>query len=190
MENYFNKLREKIIVFLDYKNNCTETEKLQMHFALKTISYNLTVTFLILFISYTIGSFKETFLLFCIFGILRIIAGGYHFNHIVKCIIATVLIMTIEGKAAQIIQVNLVICLIICLLSNIIFFLHAPKGTANNPFSKPFSQLQQKRLRKVSSILTISAILIICIRTIILFAMLTTAILLIPDFLHKFQASA
>lgn len=161
--------------------------KNEMQFALETIIYNLFVTSLILIISYFIDSFQETFLLFCIFGIFRITAGGFHFNHIIKCIIVTSVLMIGEGKVTQLIQLNPVACLVISLFTNTIFFLHTPKGTANNPFSGSYSQLQQKRLKIISVFFSFLAICIASIRTILLFAMLTAAILLVPDLPGRFR---
>lgn len=144
MESFLKKISEKIIHFLDPEKQCSEIERLQMHFALETIFYNLLMTFLILCISYFIGSFWETSLLFCIFGLLRVIAGGFHFDHMLKCILVTTFIMVGGGKAAQLIQITLPVCLIICVFANLLFFIHKPKGTPNNPYSKEYRQLQKK----------------------------------------------
>ena len=82
MESYFKKIVEKLTAFPDPENPYGELEKLQMLYALETISYNLLTAFVILFIPFLIDTFQETLLLFCIFGLLRIIAGGFHFDHI------------------------------------------------------------------------------------------------------------
>ena len=189
MEFFLKKLSEKIIKFLDPENQCSETEKLQMLFALETIAYNFLTTFLILFISCLIGSFRETVVLFCVFGFLRMIAGGFHFDHILKCIAATTFIIVSEGKAAQMIQINLPVCLMICLFTNLLFFIHIPKGTENNPYSETYSRLQKKRLRILSVLLTLCSIYFVRLRTILLFAMFTVAVLLVPDLNRRYRSS-
>lgn len=189
MESIFKKFSKKIIKFLDPENQCSEIEKLQMHFAIEIITYNILITFIILFISCLIGSFWETFLLFCIFGLLRITAGGFHFDHILKCVCVTTFLIVGEGKAAQLVQINLPVCLTICLFTNLLYFIHIPKGTKNNPYSEAYSQLQKKRLRILSVLLTLCAIYFVRLRTILLFAMFTAAVLLIPDLTHRFRLS-
>ena len=189
MESFFKKISEKIINFLDPENQCSEIEKLQMQFALATITYNIFTTLFILFISCLIGSFGETFLLFCIFGLLRITAGGFHFDHILKCITATTFLIVGEGKASQMVQINLPVCLMICLFTNLLFFIHIPRGTANNPYTEAYSQIQKKRLRILSVLLTLCAVCFVRFRTILLFAMFTAAVLLVPDLNHRFRSS-
>ncbi len=187
MESYFKKIVEKLTAFPDPENPYGELEKLQMLYALETISYNLLTAFVILFIPFLIDTFQETLLLFCIFGLLRIIAGGFHFDHILKCITATSFIIITEGKASQIIQISLPVCLLLCLITNLLFFIHIPKGTENNPYSESYSQLQIKRLRFLSVFLTFFAVCFAQIRTIVLFAMLTVAIFLVPDLYRRFR---
>lgn len=181
MNRFFDSLCHKIFEFLDPEHKCNKKEELQIYFAIQTIALNISATLLILFLSYVAGSYKETFFLLCIFGMLRTIAGGFHFDNILKCIISTSFLIVAEGKLAQMIHINLYTCLIICLFTNLIFFFYVPNGTANNPYSEAYSQLQQKRLKITSIILTLSAICFVQIRTIVLLAMLTVAVLLLPN---------
>lgn len=190
MNTVFEKICKKVIRLLDSENTCSELEKLQMFFAIQTIAYNVSVTLLLLLLSCLIGSFCETLLLFCIFGGLRIIAGGFHFNSMAKCIAATSFIMIGEGKLAQYIQISLPVCLFLCLFAGIVLFCHIPVGTSNNPYSEAYSRLQRKRLRIAVFIISLCAIFYMPLRTITLFAMLTAAIFLLPDLFRRFQATA
>ncbi len=185
MEFFLKKLSEKIIHFLDPEQQCGKIERLQMHFALETIFYNLLTAFLILWTSYLLGSFRQTLLLFCVFGLLRVIAGGFHFDHMLKCILTSTFLMVGGGKAAQMWQINLTVCLMICFFTNLLFFIHIPRGTANNPYSEAYSQLQKKRLRILSVLLTLCAIYFVRVRAILLFAMFAAAVLLIPDLYQR-----
>ena len=112
MNNLLNIITHKIIYTLDKNNTCTEIEYLQMYYGLQNIIYNITVTSLILLLSLIIGTFTETLLSFIVFGILRVTAGGYHFNSISKCIISTTLLMILSGKFSQIIHIHLTLCII------------------------------------------------------------------------------
>lgn len=190
MNNLLNIITHKIIYTLDKNNTCTEIEYLQMYYGLQNIIYNITVTSLILLLSLIIGTFTETLLSFIVFGILRVTAGGYHFNSISKCIISTTLLMILSGKFSQIIHIHLTLCIISCIFLNTIFFLYIPRGTHKNPYSLEYIKLQQKRLKIISISLTIIAILSDSIfRTTILISMSIVAILLLPTFHHRSPGS-
>lgn len=130
MEKYFDQFCQRLFRFLDPENHCTEIEKLQMSYAIQILLYNISITILILVSASIIGSFIETLLLFSIFGTLRIIAGGFHFDHVVLCVITTSLLIVGSGKLAQMIQINLPICLAICLLTDTLFFIIYQKAPA------------------------------------------------------------
>lgn len=186
LESVLKKFSEKIIDFLDTEKQCSEIERLQMHFALETILCNLLTAFFILLVSYLTRSFWESFLLFCVFGLFRSITGGFHFDCMLKCVLVTTFIVVGGGKVSQIIQINLSVCITICLFINLLFFMYIPKGTVNNPYSEIYSQLQKKRLNILSVLLTLCAVYFEGLRTILLLAMFAAAVLLIPDLYHKF----
>lgn len=187
MEILLKNIVEKTIDILDPSKQCTELEQLQIYFGLQTLIYNFFVTTLILVLSYITKNFIESLLLFSIFGILRIIAGGYHFNSITKCIVVTTLMMVGGGKCVQIIHIPLPLCIIICIFVNILFFSYIPKGTIKNPYTMKYSLAQQKRLRLLSIALTSIALLSDSIfRTAIILSMSIVLILLLPIWNHKF----
>lgn len=156
-------------------------------FGLQNIIYNVVITASILLLSLITDIFIETLLLFTFFGMLRIIAGGYHCNSVEKCIITTSLIMLGGGKFMQSIRISQSICITICILVNIVFFSYIPKGTHNNPYSPEYSIKQHKRLKIVSVLLSIVSILSNSIlREAIVYSMIIVAILLVPTIKHKF----
>lgn len=187
MNAFFKILPQKIIHLLDPHNNCTELEYFQMYYGLQTILYNIVITSLILIFSYFWKCFTQTLLLFIIFGTLRLIAGGFHFNTITKCISITTLIMLGGGKCLTLITLNFTLCIILCIITNIIFWCHLPKGSKNNPYSPQYSLVQKKRLIFISFFLSIIAFCSESLRNIIIVSMFIVAIFLIPEFIHKFQ---
>lgn len=189
MEIFFSAFSKKIIHTLDPDNTCTEIEHLQMYYGIQTLIYNIVVTSSILIFSYLWRCFAETFLLFTIFGTLRLIAGGFHFNSIIKCISATTLIMLVGGKCIAITSFSLPPCILLCIFANIIFLIHMPKGTSKNPYSQEYSMIQKKRLHIISVILSITAFFAEGLRTVIVMSMFITAIFLIPELIHRFQAA-
>ncbi len=186
MKKIFRNVAKKIINILDEDHSCSEIEYLQMLYGIQNILYNIVIIGLMLFLSYITKTFIETLLLFIFFGILRIIAGGYHCNSIEKCLVATTLIMVGGGKFIQPIQINLPTCIIVCILVNITFFYYIPKGTHNNPYSPEYSIKQHKRLKIISVILTIISIFSKSIlRGAIVYSMAVVAILLFATMKHK-----
>lgn len=187
MEILLGNIAKKIIDTLDKNKQCTELEQLQMYLGLQTLIYNLLVSTLILTLAYITGNFVESLLLFAIFGTLRIIAGGYHFDSIAKCTLTTTLIMVGGGKCVQIIHISLPLCTILCIFVNILFFSYMPKGTHKNPYTIKYSITQQKRLKLLST--TLSAIALLSnsiLRTAIILSMLIVLFLLLPTWHHKF----
>ncbi len=187
MKKVISYIAKKIINILDKDNQCSEIEQMQMFFGLQNIIYNVVITASILLLSLITDIFIETLLLFTFFGMLRIIAGGYHCNSVEKCIITTSLIMLGGGKFIQSIRISQSICITICILVNIVFFSYIPKGTHNNPYSPEYSIKQHKRLKIVSVLLSIVSILSNSIlREAIVYSMIIVAILLVPTIKHKF----
>ena len=187
MDAFFHSFPKKIIHILDPDSKCTEIEYFQMYYGIQTLLYNITITSFILFCSYFGKCFIETLLLFTIFGILRLIAGGFHFNSIIKCVSATTLIMLGIGKCLTIFPLNSSLGIILCTITNTIFFIHIPKGTKNNPYSPEYSQLQKKRLRVISLFLSIIAFGTERLGSIILLSMFIVSIFLIPELIHRSQ---
>lgn len=190
MEQLLYNFAKKITHILDKNNECTEVEQLQIIFGLQTLIYNFVVTTLILLLSSIIGTLLETLLLFIFFGSYRMTAGGFHFNNMTKCTLSTTLIMICGGKCIIFLRLNLLMCIVLCVLFNIIFMVHIPKGTKNNPYSLGYSQLQHKRLIILSFFLSLIALLSDTIlRPTIILSMTITTILLLPTFYHRFRGT-
>ena len=189
MENFFNIFTKKLIHILDPDNKCTELEYLQMYYGIQTLTYNIIVTSLILILSYFLKCFFETCLLFATFGTLRLIAGGLHFNSIFKCISVTTLIMLGGGKYIANTANDTLLCIVLSKIANTVYLIHIPKGTIKNPYSQEYSHLQKKRLSIVSALLTIIAFFVKELRATIVVAMFLVAIFLLPELIHRFQAT-
>lgn len=187
MNTFFNILPRKIIHALDSYNKCTEVEYFQMYYGLQTILYNVIVTSLILICSYLWKCFTQTLLLFIIFGTLRLIAGGFHFNSVIKCISITTLVMLGGGKCLTLFTLNSTLCILLCIITNTLFLFHLPKGTNNNPYSLNYSILQKKRLIYISFFLSVVAFYSQRLRSTIIISMFIVAIFLIPELIHRFQ---
>lgn len=187
METLLKNFSKKMLHLLNMDTHATELEYLQAYYGMQTLLYNIIVTFSILLSSYILSCFKETFFLFLIFGILRVVAGGFHFKSMEKCICATTLIMLGGGKYIATVNSPYFLCMALCIFSNLVFFLHVPKGSKKNPYSQDYTYLQKKRLHIVSLFLTITAICKKNVSPIIALSMFLTALFLLPDLLHRFQ---
>lgn len=187
MERLLKIFSKKLLHLLNIDMYATELEYLQAYYGAQTLLYNIIVTISILLFSYILNCFQETFFLFFVFGMLRLIAGGFHFDSMEKCICATTLVILGGGKYIATVYFPYFLCITLCIFSNLIFFLHIPKGSKKNPYSHNYAHLQKKRLRIMVLFLTITAICKQEASPIIAMSMSLTAIFLLPDFLHRFQ---
>lgn len=186
MENLLAVISKKIIHILNNSDNRTELELLQMQYGVQILLYNSTVLLLLLSLSQVLHLFTESFFILLTFAALRTIAGGYHFNSMLKCVIATTLIIIGGSKCAQQIHISLPVCIIISIVIIILLFCHKPRGTENNPFTPEYALVQKKRLRAAALFFPILAILYPdVLREPIIIAMSLATISLIPTWFHK-----
>lgn len=185
MERFFMEFSQKVVNILDPNDKFSEIEHLQMYYGIQNLIYNIVVTSIILILSASWKCFTETFMLFAIFGILRLIAGGFHFNSILKCISVTTLIMLCGGKYLSATRLSIPVCIIFAVFANIVFIFHIPKGTKNHKYSL----LQKKRLHFISFFLTIIAFYVDKLRATIILSMFIVAIFLVPEIIHRFQST-
>lgn len=190
MKTIFNTFSKQIIQILDPHHNCTKIEYLQMSFGIQILVYNIIVTFSILLFSYICGCFTETLLLFTVFGTLRLIAGGFHFNSLYKCVSITTLIMIGIGKCISVIAFPISFCIVLSIFANIIFFIHIPKGTSKNTYSEKYSQLQKKRLNIIIILFDIAILFINNLREILALSMFIVAIFVLPEIIRRFLTTA
>lgn len=189
MERIIGCIATKIINILDTQKQCSSLEQIQMYYGLQNLIYNVVMTGIILFLSCCMNIFWETFLLFLFFGTLRLLAGGYHFDSISKCILSTAIIILGGGKCVQTIQISLPFCILIGLILGILFFSYTPTGSQKNPYSFRYSCLQKKRLRiTVCFFICLSLVTKSTLRTSIILSLSIAAALLIPVWNHRFQA--
>lgn len=93
------------------------------------------------------------------------------------------------GKYIAITDTDTLLCIVLCIIANTVFLIHIPKGTIKNPYSQEYSHLQKKRLSIVSALLTIIAFFVKELRATIVVAMFLVAIFLLPELIHRFQAT-
>lgn len=188
MEFFFNMLMNKILDFLTKDTLCSESKRNELLYGLQVFSYNILIVSSILILALIFHCFFSTLLVFIVFGILRILAGGYHFNSMGKCFLTTTTVIIGTGKLAHIIQFSLLSTIFLCVVLNIVLLSHTPKGTEKNPFSATFSKLQKQRLQITSIILSCMALCILQFRSCILLSMIVVVIFLLPVIIKKQHA--
>ncbi len=185
MEHLFNLFIKKTIRYLQSKELCAEIEYYQMYYGLQILLYNLLITTCILLLAFAINCFISSTIILIVFGTFRIIAGGYHFNSMPKCILVTTSIIVGCGKCAKLFNPNLLYSLIICTILMTFFWKYTPEGSKKNPFNKKFQRSQQKRFRIALIIFSLLSCISSYLRSYILLAMTFTAILLLPDMVRR-----
>lgn len=190
MKTLLNNTCKKFIDFLDQDHACTSIERAQMYYGLQNILYNIFIVMIICISAYILDSFMETFLLFALFNILRLTAGGYHFDNMAACIACTTLLMVGGSRCIQLLRISTPACILACMPAVFIFWNYMPIGTRKHPYSTAFSIRQQKRLRILSTAFSLAAVLSSSMfRNAALLSMYLTIILLIPNLYQKFSKS-
>lgn len=187
MEHVFNCMISKIAVFLNKDTQFSETQYLQMYYGLQIVSYNILVVAFILILAAVLQCFLSALLVFTMFAAFRIIAGGFHFNHMGKCLITTTAVIVGSGKLALYIAFSTPLTVILCVFLDIILLTYIPRGTEKNPYSGDFSKLQRKRLCILSAVATLLALCFPRIRSGILLAMCFAVIFLLPPLIHQWR---
>lgn len=120
----------------------------------------LIINFLGVIVSITIGllfsALLETLIFLLSFVFTRRYCGGYHTNTLWKCLLTTAGMITAVLMFDKYFTLSMPICVLIFIISNIIFFVFAPIENANKPLSSDL----KKRNKKISLIILIFQCLI------------------------------
>ncbi len=141
-------LADKIVTYIVTEDSeWRELELMKMKLGVQVLFHNIFMTGLILMFAKILGIFKNSVILFATFGILKMTAGGVHFQKSYQCLFATGLFIFsgvwLSGKMC--LSIGTVIA--VYLISLMIFWLVAPQGTQNNPISeKNYQKLKYRTM--------------------------------------------
>lgn len=180
MENVFNLIITKIASLINKDKLYSEMQYWQMYHGLQILSYNVLTAAFILILATIIHCFVSSLVVFIVFATFRILADGYHFNRMWKCILATTSIIIGSGKCAQFINFSLPFTIILCIALNIVLLSYMPRERATNSRNDTCHKLQRQLLRIVSIITTFLGLCFPQFRSNILLAMIFAVIFLFP----------
>lgn len=128
---------KKIVNYLDADERIwNEKERMEMMLGLEILVHNIVMIVTILLMAKVIGIFVEAMLLLTAYGILKMTAGGIHFNKSSSCLLATGAFVMGGAVISHNFSMDILISVWIYIVC--IFFLAfiGPQGTPNNPISR------------------------------------------------------
>ncbi len=160
-----------------------DEKKELMSYGMKVLYINISKTLILITAAILLGILKETTMLFISYACVRTVGFGVHSNNTVKCTIIG-LVEFIGGTylSISIQPFSVISCVIIFLLSLLIFNIYAPIETSK----RPISALHKRRFKTaVFIIATIMFIIALCIgktvyRNLIITGVLLEAISMLP----------
>lgn len=130
-----HRLASFFVKILNEEYQRTELETAKMIYGLEILLDNLLKVIFIVVLSLVLGIFKESMLVLLGFGILRIKAGGFHFDKNIMCWIVSTLIPIGGGTLISMNFITKEIAILLIFITLVIILLYAPSGTINNPIA-------------------------------------------------------
>ena len=125
---------EKILNILE-TTDTTQLEHMKLKLGIQVLCHNIWMTFIILFMSWHLGLFQESLILFLSYGILKIHVGGVHFHKSWQCLTATTSFIIGGVLLAHNMTLPLEWIVILYVFSILVLWSIGPQGTWNNPIS-------------------------------------------------------
>ena len=179
----------KSLIINGYLNHL-KSKKIYSKEKLEKIEYSLTGIYLtfskiivILIISLILGIFKQTLIFILTFNILRTTGCGLHASKSITCLISSIIFFIGLPFLANIIHINILIKILICIICIILLVIYAPADTKKKPMINKKRRMKLKYLTLFFSILfSITSIVIKnnFISNCLIISMLLEVILVLP----------
>lgn len=132
-------------------------EKDKMQYGIEIMLYNISSVGLILLIALLVGVFKESIIVYLAFGILRLLAGGMHFDTSIECLFTTSFVVIGGAKVSHFYQMEDKLIIAVFIILEIFIWLYAPSGTAEHPIDD-----EDRNKLKIQSMLVVFIYAVIC----------------------------
>lgn len=128
---------EKISLYLTEKlsdgSKLNEYEKIKLQLGIEIVLHNILMIGSLLILAKQAGIFQETVIFFCVFGSIRIFAGGFHFHSSAACLAGTGIMVFAASYISENCRMGEVQKEIAVLVSLLLLMTMAPQGTKQNP---------------------------------------------------------
>lgn len=139
------------------ENDWTELERLKMQLGFQVLLHNLFMIGIILIVAKMLGIFTEAVALFIGYGLLKITAGGIHFQKSCACLLSTGVFVIGSVYLLRNIKLSFPVVLLIYLICVVVLWIVGPQGTENNPISEDnFYKLRYRTMLIAGSYLLIT----------------------------------
>lgn len=144
-------ISDKLARSLSQSIKSNDLERMKMKLGIEVFLHDITMIFVILAVAFFLGILKEAALIFVIFGIFRINAGGLHFTTSFGCLLSTGCVILGGAALSHVVSYSSPVVILLFLLFFVLTIFLAPVGTANNPIAPE----NRRKYRQLSSALVI-----------------------------------
>ena len=155
LDNSIKKIQKK---YPEYNEDKLEI----ISYGLEALYVLISKTVVIFLIALILGIFKDVFLVFLFYGIIRTTAFGMHAEKSSHCYIMSITLFIGAALLCRYVEINFYIKLIVSILSFITFIIYAPADT----YKRPLLNAKKRKIYKLMTIINslVYIILIIILR--------------------------
>lgn len=131
-----NFIVSKIMKHMDMKKcEWSDLEILKMQLGFQVLLHNILMIGCILALAKFLGIFKDSAMLLVSYGLLKMNAGGIHFEKSFMCLLSTSVFIISGAAIARHIEIPFYVILLGYGICMTLLWILGPQGTANNPIS-------------------------------------------------------
>lgn len=155
MDILIHKAAVAITNKLDADQKKSELDRLALQYGTESLLINLCSTAIILTVALILGTFKETLIMYFVFGSLRLSSGGMHSNTMFQCLGITGFIVVIIPKLTVYFTLSLPVIIAGYVVLFLLYAIYAPSGTIEHPVPEA-----DRMPRKIQTLLLLSLFII------------------------------
>lgn len=118
------------------RGSWSKIEIMKMQLGFQILIHNIAMITCILVLAKVLGIFSDSVLLLTAYGLLKMSAGGIHFEKSLTCLISTGIFIVCGVFVSSFIKIKLSAVVLIYVICIVALWIIGPQGTDNNPISK------------------------------------------------------
>lgn len=133
MDKFENMLATKFTKWMNQFYPRKECEQVVIAYGIEIFIDNIFKLIAYMLAAIYLGIVKESILMLVLFGLLRYLAGGIHFDKNIVCFLVTGIFIVGGAYLSKLISIPYIISDVVLLISGFMLFQYAPSGTKKNP---------------------------------------------------------
>lgn len=174
------------------KENWSQLEVMKMQLGFQVLFHNFFMITCILILAKVLGIFSDSVILLISYGMLKLTAGGIHFEKSSICLMSTSAFIIFGVVISRHLEISFCAVLLIYVVCMIVLWIIGPQGTENNPISKNNYDKLRRKTVIISSIYVLITIYIFAVKNeipyLLLVAIVFETISLLPNKIKNVDA--